>query len=181
MIHPSHSKKDLIELCNFFNIEILDIHDLSKCELVSKLENELELIDYIEPDNTNYFVEDINELKFFLESPNQQKSITTSEKERIIQISRDIILYCRNGYHFNLRINNIETLRDLDLQIAPHGDISTCRRALEHLKVDNKIRPPIEPVISKRVKRQMEVKEQLRKNDIGKLVVKRGKFIVKFD
>ena len=180
MIRPSHSKKDLIELTHFFNIEILDIHDLSKIELVNQLENELESIDYIEPDNTNYFVKSIDELKKFLENPNQQKILTTSEKERIIQIARDIILYCRNGFNFNLRINDLETLEGLAITIAPHGDISTCRRALEYLKNDSKITPCITPVISKRVLRQMEVKEALRKQECGKLTIKHGKFLLDF-
>ena len=63
MIHPSHSRKDLIEVCEVFNIEIEDLYDLQKISLVSLLESEIERIEYIEPEYEYYFVEDIEGLK----------------------------------------------------------------------------------------------------------------------
>ena len=37
-IHPSHSRKDLIEVCEVFNIEIEDLYDLPKISLSNLLE-----------------------------------------------------------------------------------------------------------------------------------------------
>ena len=41
-IHPSHSRKDLIEICEVFNIEIEDLYDQPKISLSNLLEQEIE-------------------------------------------------------------------------------------------------------------------------------------------
>jgi hypothetical protein len=181
MIHPTHSKKDLIEICEVFNIELLDIYDLKKDELVNEIEQALEYIDYIEPEDIYYYISDIQELKDYLISPNQGKSLSISGRERMIMIARDIIYYCRNGFNINPKFKNIEELIDSAKTIAIHGDISTCRRALGYLKDDTKIRPSIEPVLSNRMKKQLERKEELRKRNVGKLTSAKGKFLLSFD
>jgi sulfite reductase alpha subunit-like flavoprotein len=182
IIHSSHSKQDLIELSQVFNIEIVDIQDLTKLQISDKLEKQLEDIVYIEPENTYYFVNDINELIKYLEEPNQAKVLTIAERERILQLARNIIFFCRNGYsNLNPYFRDEEDLRLTAEIIKNYGDISTCRKALDLLRPYRNIKPPIEPIISNRVKRQMERKKQLRADAGGKLMIKKGKVIVNFD
>jgi hypothetical protein len=182
-IHPTHSKKDLITLCEVFNIEIDDdMYDMRKCHLVEKLEAELELIDYIEPEEDYYFVSGIDELREYLKNPNPSKVLTTTHRERMIETSRNIIQYCRLG--FNLEISCFESVDDLirnATMVSNHGDISTCRRALYLLRRDPKIRPSIEPVLSQRMKKQLERREAQRQASLGVMKVSHGKFSVGFD
>ena len=96
MIHPSHSRRDLIEVCEIFNIEIEDVYDLPKISLVNTLLNELEKIDYIDPEMDFYFVNDIEQLKRYLSEPNQSKNITIAMKEKMIKDARRIISYCQS-------------------------------------------------------------------------------------
>jgi len=181
IIHPSHSKKDLIELCDVFNIEILDIYDLTKTSLVSTLSQILEKIDYIEPENDYYFIDNIEDLKRYLIEANQSKNLSITEKERLITISRDIISYCKNNYNLYPYFKSIQHLTSQAKIIQPHCDISTCRRALNMLKEDRSCEEQIKPVLSNRVKKQLEKKERLKKDSAGGLKVRKGLFTITFD
>ena len=181
IIHPSHSKKDLIELCDVFNIEILDIHDLSKMSLVLTISKILEKIDYIEPENDYYFIDTIEDLKRYLTEPNQAKNLSITEKERLIKISRDIISYCKSNYNLYPYFKSEEHLILQARAIQPHCDISTCRRALNMLLNDRSLPDKINPVLSNRIKKQIEKKELLKKESSGKLKVRKGKFKISFD
>lgn len=181
IIHPSHSKKDLIELCDVFNIEILDIYDLSKMSLVSTISQILEKIDYIEPENDYYFIDNIEDLKRYLTDANQAKNLSITEKERLITISRDIISYCKHSYTLHPYFKSKEHLVAQAKVIQPHCDISTCRRALNMLSEDRTLKEKIIPILSKRVKKQLEKKDRLKKGGSGGLKVRRGEFVVSFD
>lgn len=181
MIHHSHSKRDLIELCEVFNIELLDIYDLNKEELVKELELQLEHIDYIEPETDYYHIETIDELIEYLETPNQTKNLTIPERERMITIARDILLYCKNGFQYRPKFKDLDDVITKAELIAPHGDITTIRRALLELKMDTKIKNKIEPVISNKVKKQLEKKKRVKALKEGQFFSTRGSFKVIFD
>lgn len=181
MIHPTHSKKDLLTLCEVFNIEIEDMYDLRKNKLVIELEKYLDMVDYIEPEEDYYFVDDIEALITYLEKPNPSKSLTITQRQSVIDISRDIISYCRRGYDLEISVfDDIDELLRCAKKIAPYGDISTCRRALYLLRRDSKIRPSIEPEFSNKMKKKLEAKEEARKASLGVMRVTRGKFAVEF-
>lgn len=180
-IHPSHSRKDLIEICEVFNIELVDIHDISKNELALSLESGLDAIDFIEPEDLFYHIKDLEELKMYLSEPNQTKNLSIAERERIITISRNIISYCRSGFHLGIVFKDLKQLKKSAEEVAQYCDISTCRRAIKKLSLDKKISPSIVPVLSNKIKRKLHRKEQLKKDSIGKLHVKHGKFSVIFD
>jgi len=50
MIHNSHSRKDLLELSDIFNVRIEDKYDLSKKELANSFWTSLAKMRTIEPD-----------------------------------------------------------------------------------------------------------------------------------
>jgi hypothetical protein len=182
IIHSSHSKHDLIEVAQVFNIEIEDIYDITKLQLSQQLEKKLDDLTHIDPENTYYFVNTIEELIQYLEEPNQAKFLTIAEKERIIELARNIIFFCKNGYkNLDPYFRDDAHLKTSAEIIRSYGDISTCRRALQLLKPYRNISPPIEPIISNRVQKQMERKKLLKADAGGKLMIKRGKVIVKFD
>jgi hypothetical protein len=182
-IHPTHSKKDLITLCEVFNIEIDDdMYDMRKNHLVEKLEKAIMLIDYIEPEEDYYFVSGIEELREYLNSPNQSKILTTTQRERMIEASRSIIQYCRSGYDLDTSIfTSVDDLIRNATMVSNHGDISTCRRALYLLRRDGKIRPSIEPVLSQKMKKQLERREAQRQASLGVMKISHGKFSVGFE
>ncbi len=180
MIHPSHSRKDLIEVCEVFNIEIEDLYDLQKISLISFLEAELESIDYIEPEYEFYFVNNIDELKRYLSDPNQTKNITIATKEKVIKDSRRIISYCQSGFEIYPHFTSKEEVFASALVVAEHCDISTCRRAIKLLNEDRSMERTIDPIISNRVKKQIERKDNVKKKTKGQFRARTGSFQIDF-
>jgi len=181
MIHNSHSRKDLLEMSDIFNIRIEDKYDLSKKDLAKNFWVALEKMKTIEPDNQYYFLNDKIELIEYLKSPHQTKSLTIQDKQEIIKFSRYIIYYCEHGYNINSRFNSLQELIQIATYISNYGDIATCRRALKLLSLDKKITPPIQPKISKRVEKELEEKRKIKNDCMNKLRVSNGKVIVSFD
>jgi len=181
VIHPSHSRKDLIEVCEVFNIELEDLYDLPKISLVSLLEAELERIDEIEPEYEYYFVDDMEGLKRYLLEPNQTKNITIATKEKVIKDSRRIVAYCQSGYEIFPHFQSKDEVYECAKIVAQHCDISTCRRAIKLINEDRSMPSKIEPVISNRVKKQLERREIVKKRTRGQFRTRAGNFRVTFE
>ncbi len=181
MIHNSHSRKDLLELSDIFNVRIEDKYDLSKKDLAQAFWTSLQSMRTIEPDEQYYFIESKDELIDYLENPHQTKSLTIQDKQEIIKFSRYIIYYCDHGYNLDPHFDDLQDLKQIAEYISNYGDIATCRRALKLLSLDKKINPPIDPVISKRVQKELEEKDKLRKDTMNILRVKKEKVVVIFD
>jgi hypothetical protein len=181
MIHPSHSRKDLIEVCEVFNIELEDLYDLPKISLVSLLEAELERIDEIEPEYEYYFVDDMEGLKRYLLEPNQTKNITIATKEKVIKDSRRIVAYCQSGYEIFPHFQSKDEVYECAKIVAQHCDISTCRRAIKLINEDRSMPNKIEAVISNRVKKQLERREIVKKRTRGQFRTRAGNFRVTFE
>tara|TARA_R110000851_G_scaffold83998_4_gene183411 strand:- start:2303 stop:2848 length:546 start_codon:yes stop_codon:yes gene_type:complete len=180
MIHPSHSRRDLVEVCEIFNIEIEDVYDLTKVELVKILLEELDNISYIDPEMDYFFVQDIDSLKRYLSEPNQSKNITVSTKEKNIKDARRIISYCQSGFNLFPHFKNQTEVYTTGMDISQHCDISTCRRAIKLLNEDRSLPHKIEPIISNRIRKQIERKEAVKRKTSGKYLKRTGKFQITF-
>ena len=181
-IHTSHSRKELIQIIQQFNIDIPNCIDLPKKEIQVLLANKLLEIQEIDEEDEYFFVKDKNELVEYLSKPNQSKILTIKEKDNVMLTAKKIISYCKNTYF--LTPYNYETFEDLLKEaeyIAKFGDIPSCRRAINMLNNDPKLDYNIDIVLSKRVKKDLQKKEKLKLNSIPKAVIKRGNFIVYFD
>ena len=129
-----------------------------------------------------FFVKDKNELVEYLSKPNQSKILTIKEKDQVMLTAKRIISYCKNSFY--LTPYNYETFEDLLKEakyISKFGDIPSCRRAINMLNQDPKLDFKIEIVLSKRVKKELEKKEQLKLNSIPRAIIKKGNFVVYFD
>jgi len=181
-IHTSHSRKELIQIIQQFNIDIPNSIDLPKKEIQVLLANKLLEIEEIDEEDEYFFVKDKNELIEYLSKPNQSKILTIKEKDNVMLTAKKIISYCKNSYF--LTPYNYETFEDLLKEaeyIAKFGDIPSCRRAINMLNNDPKLDYKIEIVLSKRVKKELQKKERLKLNSIPKAVIKTGNFVVYFD
>jgi len=68
--------------------------------------------------------------------------------------------YTRNGYSIAFAdFSDIEEIYQKGILLANHGDIPTCRRAVDELNKDPKIRNKIEVKISSKVKKEIERKK----------------------
>lgn len=181
-IHPSHSKKALIEICEVFELDITDYKELFKKDLANAIMYKLTTIDNIPADNDFYFIDNKEELIEYLTTANQSKNLTIKEKEELMINAKKIIAYVNNGYWLSCSdFDDWDSLLVVAKGVAKYGDIPTCRRAITLLNEDLRMDKKIEIILSPKVKKQLEKKEQLKRELGNKFQVKHGKFLVTFD
>ena len=181
MIHSSHSRKDLLELCDIFNIRVDDKFNCSKKVLSERMYESINAARRLEPDEKNYHLKNKKELLEYLEAPHQTKSLSISEKQEIIKYCRQIIFYCDNNFVLEPHFDSVEHLRTIAVYISNFGDISTVRRALDKLKYDKKIDSVVEPTISAKVQKELDKQKRLKCCEMNSLRVRHGKVLLKFD
>lgn len=182
-IHQSHTRKDICEIIEIFDLidYIEDYSDLSKKDLFNQFTGILSKLKKIKRDDEFLFIDDLKGLKDYLEKPNQTR-ITVKEKSEIMDIAKDIIFYCKNG--FLISTSNFEDTDQIKSKadyISCYGNIPTVARAINMLNVDDKIKPKIELILSGKIKIQMRKKyeEKLKKQVC--LKKNHGRYIIRFD
>ena len=182
-IHTSHSRKELIQVISQFNIDVPNYNDLPKKEIQVLLANKLvSLKEPFTEEDEYFFVSSKAELIEYLSKPNQSKLLTIKEKDSVMLTAKKIISYCKNSYY--LTPYNYESFDDLLLEanyIAKYGDIPSCRRAITMLNQDPKLDHNIEIVLSKRVKKELDKKAQVKINSQPRATITHGNFVIDFD
>jgi len=182
-IHPTHTKKDMIEIIEIFDFTeaIEDYHDLSKNELSFKLSQVINNASDINPDAEYFIIENIEQLKSFLTSPNQSR-ISIKDKNKMIDIAKDIIFYCKNGYLLSVSVfTSVDELRYYAEEISFYGNIPTISRALILLNKDKKIKPKIDIVQSGKIKIKLRKRKEERLRKQGGFKITQGEVLVTFD
>jgi len=182
IIHKSHSKKELIDIVEFFHFPIEEYQELNKENLIIQIILTIDDIPEIIPDYDFLLINNRDELKQYLQEPNQDKTLSIKDKNKIMRKAKRIISYCKNGFDiYKSSFLNIAELLDIANDVAENGNIPTCRRAINLLNNDIKIPYNIELKMTKKCKRELEIKKQLKLMNSGALQVKQGKFLVKFE
>lgn len=186
MIHYTHSKDDLILICNIFELEIEGMYSLSKPTLQKKVWSEINQLKQILPEKEYFNVNNKKELLDYLEAPCENNNLSVREKKKVITIAKLITIYCREGY-YECRPHFIDFahLYQSAEYIAQFGDVSSVRKAIEKLNLDSRVEPKIELKMSRRKKIMYENQKRLSVNQFKHPYVKhasKGKpFIVRFD
>lgn len=181
-IHTSHSKKELCEIINIFELNIVEYLKLNKQQLCKQLLYQLSVIDKIKPDNDYYFVKDKKELMDYLTNPDCSKVLTVKQKDEVMELAKYIIMYSKNGFYLSHSpFLDWDEMIVKAKQISQYGDIPSVRRAIELLNKDPKLNEKIEVMMSSRCKKQFERKKRQKQKYYGGLQVKQGKFTIYFD
>lgn len=158
MINKTFTKKDLLEFIDIYDITIDDPSSLSKKELQVELENYL-LNNEIEY-HSDYDFHSSEDLLNYLENEKPNVDLNYREKGQMITLAKKLIHYSRNGHSIALSdFNDIDEIYQKGLLVANHGDIPTCRRAIDELNNDLKIRNKIEIKISPKIQKELEQKK----------------------
>tara|TARA_R110001592_G_scaffold94039_2_gene272647 strand:- start:224 stop:778 length:555 start_codon:yes stop_codon:yes gene_type:complete len=184
MIHPSHSKKDLIEVIELFELYgIVDYRDMTKEELQIAVWDYVRDIGYIKPDQEYFFVDDSHALLKYLNTASPRQILTAQQLESITNTCKNLIFYSKQCSHQigSSNYTDIDEIIDDAIEISKNGDLPIVRRALRLLNEDIKIDVSIEPVITTRTKKKLLRQEQMKIKNIGKLEVTHGKVLVTFD
>ena len=182
MINKTFSKCDMIEIIRTFNIDIPNYNTMDKATLSMKLWDELCCIEDIPTDNELFAINNLEELKTYLTNKNPTKILSVKEKTKVMKFCKEVIVYCNNGYLIDRSIFN--DFEELDIQlrdIAIHADIPSVRRAIRLFNKNPNVIDKIEPIISNRVKKDLELKSKKKVKNYYGLIVKQGKFTLYFD
>lgn len=182
MINKSFSKGDMIEIIRTFNIDIPNYASMDKGSLSMKLWAELCSLESIPTDNDIYNIHNVEELKLYLMAKNPNKLLSVKDKNKLMKFCKEVINYCNNGYEVERSVFN--DFFEIEIQmkdIAVHGDIPSVRRAIKLFNEDTKLKEKIEPVISNKVKKELQKKKQGKKKNTFCFTRKTGHFLVTFD
>ena len=183
MIDKSFTKKDLIDIIQSYDIPIDDPKQYSKNELsitlTEILVNEDYQINYSFDYPEFYKNEDLIQ---YLSVPKCNEELNYKEKSEMIQKAKKLINYARNGYmlSFTDYLSHDAIYQD-GIIVANHCDIPTCRRAIDELNKDPKIRNKIEKQISPKIMKTLQQKK-INKDELNpRFKFRRGHYIIDFD
>jgi len=183
MIHKTFTKKDLLEIIQTYDIPIEDPKQYNKNDLSMNLTELLITEDYeisFSPDYPDFFKnEDLIE---YLSLPKSNEELNYQEKSEMIQKAKKLINYSRNGFmlSFTEYISHDDLYQD-GIIVANHCDIPTCRRAIDELNKDPKIRNKIEKQITPKIKKKLDQKKINKEELQPKFKFRRGVYEINFD
>ncbi len=183
MINKTFSKGDLLEIISTFGIDIPNANHMDKLRLSITLWSELGNLESIPADNQVYMINNLSELKEYLQKQNPDKILSVKQKQKIMRFTKEVIVYCNNGYNLDYSIfKSYEEIHIPMSDISIHGDIPSVRRAIEKINKDPNLKQKIKPVISNRMKKQLEKKKENKKiKTYYGLICKEGNFTINFD
>lgn len=158
-IHKSFTKKDLIEFIQTYDIDIEDPRQYNK-RVLSQL-----FVKNLEENEISWTVDypDFNSSTDLLKYLGEQKSneeLNYHEKSEMIQRAKKLLNYSRNGFMISFTdYMSIDEIYQDGILVANHCDIPTCRRSIEELNHDQKIRNKIEMKLSPKMKKKLEQKK----------------------
>jgi len=188
MIHKSFTKKDLVDIIQAYDIPIDDPRQYNKNQLSTSLSDILQGSSVVNedyqinfsPDYPDFFKNE--DLIQYLSLPKSNEELNYKEKSEMIQKAKKLINYARNGYllSFTDYLSHDSIYQD-GIIVANHCDIPTCRRAIDELNKDPKIRNKIEKKISPKMMKTLQQKK-INKDELEpKYKFKRGYYEITFD
>jgi len=182
MIHQTHSKKDLIEIVESFQLfEIENYGSMKKKMLAQEVWRVLSGRDHITPDNEYFFVTTIDELMDYLVHTSAKQITSNSVKFDVVDRVKNLQYYTRGGYEF--AGTNYECIEDviLDGEFVRHfGDLPAVRRVIESLNKDPKMPFSLKAVMTRRVEQRVNKIRELRKKNFPRYHVKHGSVTIEF-
>jgi len=180
-IHKSFTKKDLIEFINIYEIPIDDPKQYTKNQLSTIFTETLNSFD-IEWSNEYPEFYNNDDLLKYLNTQKSNEELNYREKSDMIQKAKKIINYCRNGHLIShTEYLSIDQIYQEGIIVANHCDIPTCRRAIDELNNDPKIRNKIEKKISPKIQKSLEQKKINKEELLPKIKFTRGTVEIRFD
>jgi hypothetical protein len=182
MINKTFSKGDMIDIIRNFNIDIPNFASMDKPTLSMKLWEELCSIEFLPCDNDIYDINNIEELKHYLMNKNPNKLLSVKDKTKLMRFCKEVIVYCNNGYNIDCSVfNDFNEIKIQMEDICKYGDIPSVRRAIRLFNEDPKLDNKLEPVISNRIKKQLELKEKSKVKKYYGAIFKKGHFVLEFE
>ena len=123
-----------------------------------------------------------NELKEYLYKPNQKKLLSIKDKNEIMAMAKLIIQFCKAGHNINISyFDNQDDVYIEARRISQFGDIPSVRRMCSLLNKNPYSQECVYPIISQKVRKQLEMKKLTSKKIHSVLTVTHGKYVIDFN
>ncbi len=157
MIHKTHTRKDVINIIETYNINIKSYDELSKPLLFQEVWSKVEKLNSIEPTDE---IDDIDHLKSYLTNVNQNR-IKITERDKYIDVAKSIIFYIKNDclLSYTNYLSEDELVRDIKM-ICNYCKLPTCLRAINMINNTGKFKEKFEPIVTGKTKVLLRKKEQ---------------------
>tara|TARA_R100000664_G_C2707682_1_gene105650 strand:+ start:88 stop:420 length:333 start_codon:yes stop_codon:yes gene_type:complete len=108
------------------------------------------------------------------------KKLTIKNRDEIIKVARKVKTFCKSGLDISKGIykNNDELIADA-IYISNYGEISSVRKAIKLVEEVLDLKIPLQ--IPEDIKKDLDEKEKLKKDQTPRFQVKYGKYYVSFD
>ena len=189
MIHVSHSRRELIDIVEIYELylisPLMNYKSQTKQELSFNLWSVISNDDlYIPEDNKYMFFEDVDEIRLYLVKESPNKIITEDISLEIHDKVKNIVYYCTKcGYE--IPMSNFKNLKDIIKAanyIRIYGNLPNVRRAIKLINKDSKIKDKFELIMSRKVARTLLEKDRIKQSTTPKFKVKKGsEFTVVFE
>ena len=183
MIHTSHSKKDLIEVIERFQLySIPNYTELRKNNLSKALWALLETNPTIQEDSDIFYVGDIHDLKDYLTKTSCKQITSNSVKYDVADRVKNLTYYVKGGFVFQgTNYRDIEGVM-MDAEFVRHfGDLPSVRRVLGLLNSDVKTPVHLQPVMTRRVEQRVVAKILQKGRNTPKFHTKVGFYTLEFN
>ena len=180
-IHKTHSRNDLIEIIEVFNLDIANYDVLSKDGIRDNIIIALMGVSEVVP-ITEFPIMDFETLCDFLQHPSPKRSISPDEKLIIMKRVKNIIHFvslCSQDIASS-NYQDICEVKDDAKYIKKYGDLPSVRRALRIFN-ETKISPKIYPTISLRVQRRLDMQNEIKNIKAPGLRCEHKKIHISFD
>lgn len=180
-IDKSFTKKDLLEFIDLYDMDIDDSFNLPKSSLQTEIVSYLKYNDIQQNDEYPEILTS-EDLISYLILPKPNTGLNYKEKQEMIHRAKKLIQYCRNSYLLSLTdYKSIDEIYEDGLKVSKHCDIPTCRRAINELNNDNKIRNKFDLHISKKVQQHLELREKQKQELTPTFRLQKGLYQVTFE
>ena len=182
IFHKTFSKKDIVNICETLDIDIEDMSDYNKAQLLNAVEKWCDKNPQRNFLPNILFLDTVPQLITYLSTINQSKINSAKTRTMVMSKAKKMINYGKNGYIYtDIGYKNIEELNEDIEIILPFGDSPSVRKAINWINNDPKIKEKYFPVISEATKQKLETKKKLKSQSIGKSIVRQGHFVITFD
>jgi hypothetical protein len=108
------------------------------------------------------------------------KKLTIKNRDEIIKVARKVKTFCKSGLDISKGIykNNDELIADA-VYISNYGEISSVRKAIKLVEESLDLKIPLQ--IPEDIKKDLDEKEKLKKDQTPRFQVKYGTYYVQFD
>jgi hypothetical protein len=182
MIHPTHSRKDLIEVIETFELwDIGDYKDMSKTKIAKELWSYLKKYKKDVSDDA-LDISNIDDLRKYLINHSLRQIVSEKDKIIILDKVRNIMFYAKHTGYF-LSGSNYKNLKEIEEDaryLSKYGDLTSVRRALLYYNNDISNPVKIEPVITHKTQKRLERVAEIKRMTKPSFKLNKGEFLIEF-